>query len=372
MNEDAGKKKFIKDFLQKIIAGDGFYEDMQIERSIKPPGSDGEGSTARSLSGNIVANITQLLEDDLRHTFDDGFFTFRLVNAQLGSGKTSLLCYLHELAKTKSTYKKLSIVKFFRISDLISIGGEQSLTIKFYSHILGMTFWHLLNSSEILIQNKAKSILNEYLEPSEVVNLIATTNLIPFCSKYRKYFSTSGIIFEKFLFEVITQIIELEPRFTFVYLIDDLDHLKQEHDKFQEIQLLIKALIRTVYQDFGNKTRLMIYIAGTSETVIKFLSDPVLKTLILNREIILHRPYKNEFEIIRNKIDERIRGAFQGYNKFDKAWQEIKNIEINPADHFRDFYKNYVTLLLEIYEKYFKEEPEKVFEGNAKEFQRKS
>jgi len=58
MNEEAGKKKFIKDFLQKMIAGDGFYEDMQIERSIKPSGSDGEGSTARSLSGNIVANIT--------------------------------------------------------------------------------------------------------------------------------------------------------------------------------------------------------------------------------------------------------------------------------------------------------------------------
>jgi len=101
MPEDAGKKRYIKSFLQQVKSGTGFIEDIRIERVIRQPGSDGEGSTSRSLSGRQIANITQLLEDDLRHTFDDGFFTFRFVAALVGSGKTSLLTYLNELTRTK-------------------------------------------------------------------------------------------------------------------------------------------------------------------------------------------------------------------------------------------------------------------------------
>jgi len=128
MGEDSGKPRFIRDFLQRIKPGDGFYDDMRIERVIRLPGTTGEGSAARSLSGKQLNNITELLEDDLRHSFDDGYFTFRLVNAHFGSGKTSLLLYLHELAKTKPTYEKFSVVSFFRLSEIKSIGGNQSFS----------------------------------------------------------------------------------------------------------------------------------------------------------------------------------------------------------------------------------------------------
>ncbi|MCU0516774.1 MAG: hypothetical protein MUC60_07875, partial [Oscillatoria sp. Prado101] len=101
MPEDAGKKRFIKDFLQQVKRGEGFVEDIWIERVVRLPGSEGEGSTASSLSKRPISNITQLLEDDLRHTFDDGYFTFRFVAALMGSGKTSVLAYLQELTKTK-------------------------------------------------------------------------------------------------------------------------------------------------------------------------------------------------------------------------------------------------------------------------------
>ena len=51
MPEDAGKKRYIRDFLQQVKSGTGFVDDIRIERVIRLPGSEGEGSTAKSLSG---------------------------------------------------------------------------------------------------------------------------------------------------------------------------------------------------------------------------------------------------------------------------------------------------------------------------------
>ncbi|PHM05651.1 hypothetical protein [Nostoc sp. 'Peltigera malacea cyanobiont' DB3992] len=141
MPEDAGKKKFIKDFLQQVKVGQGFIEDIWIERVVRPPGSDGEGSTALSLSMRSISNITQLLEDDLRYSFDEGYFAFRFVAAALGSGKTSLLTYLHELTKTQRNYRSLSLVVRFSLSDLLMVGGDHNFGIKLYCHILAHTFW---------------------------------------------------------------------------------------------------------------------------------------------------------------------------------------------------------------------------------------
>jgi hypothetical protein len=370
MGEDAGKPRFIRDFLQRIKPGDGFYDDMRIERVIRLPGSGGEGSTARSLSGSPVNNITELLEDDLRHSFDNGFFTFRPVNAHLGSGKTTLLLYLHELAKTKLNYENFSVVSFFRLSDVQSIGSNQSFSIKLYSYILGQTFWELLGNSNLSVKNTAKSILNEYLKQPEINDLLSIVSSSPFCSRFRKYFleSGSGVVFEEFFFEVIARISQVEPRFTFAYLIDDLDHLKDFPSEFQETRSLIKALVRRAYQKFSSRVRLLIYLAGTSENVVKFINDdPVIESLIGHQVIVLSKGYENEFETIRTKIDERIKGAFKGYKDFDKAWKEIKGIPIDPAQNLRSFYQKYVTALLEIYEEHFKERPENCFEGNARD-----
>ena len=366
--EDAGKKKFIRDFLQRIKSGDGFYDDVRIERLVRLPGASGEGSTARSLSGSSVSNITELLEDDLKHSSDHGYFTFRLINAHLGSGKTALLLYLNELAKTKLTYENSSVVSFFRLSEIQSIGGSQSFSVKFYTYVLGQTFWELLNNSNVLIKDRSKKIISDYLESAQVNELFSAQAAAPFCSKFRKYFSESGVVFEELLFGVIYEISKVDPRFTFAYLIDDLDHLKDFPSEFKETRSLIKALVRRAHQKFSSKVRLLIYLAGTSEHVKNFIDkDSVIESLIGQQVIVLNKGYGNEFDLIRSKIDDRIKGAFKGYKNFDAAWNEIKGIEIDSSQNLRKFYQHYVTKMLSIYEKYFKEEPEKEFEGNARE-----
>ncbi|MBD1926429.1 hypothetical protein H6F74_09235 [Trichocoleus sp. FACHB-90] len=368
MPEDAGKKKFIKDFLQRVKAGEGFIEDIWIERVVRLPGSTGEGSTARSLSGRTVNNITELLEDDLKHGFDEGYFTFRFVAALVGSGKTSLLTYLHELTKTKLTYEKFSVVSRFQLSDLLTTGGSHRFSVKLYCYILAQTFWGLLNSSSLPIQNKAKNILSDYLEQAEVIQLTSATKFMPFRSKFSSYFAKSEVVFEEFFFEVIHEISKIEPRFTFAYLIDELDSLQNFPNELQETRSLIKALIKRAFQKFSSKIRILIYLVGTSNNIETFISeDSVIESLVGHLVINLNKGYGNEFEMIRTKIDERIEGAFKGYKNFSQAWQEIKRIPLNPAQTLRRFCQEYATAVLEIHEKYFKEEPEKSFEGNARE-----
>jgi len=268
----------------------------------------------------------------------------------------------------------------------------------------------LLNSSSLSVQNVAKVVLNEYLEPLEVSQLLTIASSSPFCSKFRKYFSESGVVFEELFFEVINRVSQVEPRFTFAYLLDDLDHLKDFPDEFQETRSLTKALVRGAYQKFSSRVRrlsrlcadkttlyqtitgfqpsigrhfvafhtisttdpeepvrLLIYLAGTSENVTEFINDdPVIESLVGHQVIVLSKGYENEFEMIKAKIDERIEGAFKGYKYFDQAWNEIKAVPIDTAQSLRSFYRNYVTAVLEVYEKYFKEQPENSFEGNAR------
>jgi hypothetical protein len=198
MPEDAGKKRFIKDFLQRVKAGEGFIEDIWIERVVRIPGAIGEGSTARSLSGRATNNVTELLEDDLKHCFDEGYFTFRFVAALVGSGKTSLLTYLHELTKTKPTYENFSVVSRFQLSDLLTTGGTQTFSVKLYCYILAQTFWELLNNLNLSIKNIAKRVLNDYLDRSEVDQLVAATRFMPFRAKFSNYFAKSEVVFEEF------------------------------------------------------------------------------------------------------------------------------------------------------------------------------
>ncbi len=368
MPEDAGKKKLIKDLLIAVQRGEGFIEDIWIERVIKLPGTEGEGSTARSLSGRKVNNITQLLEDDLQNCFDDGYFTFRFISAIKGSGKTSLLTYLHQLTKTKPTYEKLSVVCRFPLSDVRSIAIPYNFSIKFYCYILAQTFWELLNNTNILIKNGAKNILSDYLENNELSELIIATKPKPFCAKFNRYLANTGVIFEDLLFELIYEVSRIEPQFTFAYLVDELDSLEKYPNDLQETRSIIKALIKRVSQQFRSKIRLLIYIVGTSENIKSFIDeDSVLESLVSRWVINLNTGYGNEFEMIRSKIDARIEGAFKGYKNFSQAWQDIKNIPLNPAQNLRSFCQEYATAVIEIHEKHFREEPEKSFEGNARQ-----
>jgi hypothetical protein len=290
MAEDAGKKKFIKNFLHRVTAGEGLIDDILIERIIRLPGSVGEGSTAKSLSGRTINTITELLEDDLRHSFDDGYFTFRFVAALVGSGKTSLLTYLEDLTKTRTTYKKLSIVNRFQLSELLSVPGDECFSIKLYSRILAQTFWELLNHENNLIKDTAKSILDEYLEQNEVVQLIAIKKFPPFYSRFTTYLLKANTAFELFFFEVIDEISKISPLFTFCYLIDELDSLQNFPDELQETRSLIKGLIKKVSEKFESKIRLLIYLVGTSDNVGKFIAeDSVIESLIGNQVINLSK-----------------------------------------------------------------------------------
>jgi hypothetical protein len=368
MPEDAGKKKYIKDFLQSVKAGQGFIEDIWIDRLVRLPGLPGEGSTARSLSGRPINTVTELLEDDLKHCFDEGYFTFRFVAALLGSGKTSLLTYLHELTKTRTTYEKSSVIIRFPLSNILLMAGQESFSIKFYCFILAETFWRLLKASDSEIRDLSKNILDDYLEKAEVDQLVAATRFMPFRSKLSQYFAKSGVVFEEFFLDVISEIVQVEPRFTFVYLIDELDSLKKYPIELQETRSLIKALIKRASQEFNSKIRLFIYLVGTSNDVDTFITeDSVVESLVGHQVINLSKGYGNEFEQIRIKIDERIKGAFEGYKNFPKAWKEIKSISLSPAQNLRRFCQEYATAVLEVHERHFNEEPEKRFEGNARE-----
>jgi len=370
MPEDAGKKRFIKDFLQQVKSGAGFIDDIRIERIVRPPGSDGEGSTAKSLSGRQISNITQLLEDDLRHTFDDGYFAFRFVAAVVGSGKTSLLTYLHELTKTQPTYENHSVVIQFQLSDIQMGGSSQSFIDKLYCHILADTFWQLLHNGNLSpsVINVAEIILSDYLDKSEVAQLKAASKLIPFRNKFKHYITNGVYGFEEFFFDVVSSISSVDPRFSFVYLTDELDVLEKFHNEIQETRLLFKQLIRRAFQQFKSKIRLLIYLVGTSGNVGSFIAeDSVIKSLVGDLVINLNKGYSNEFDLIKAKIAERIKGAYKGYKDFNQAWQEIQDIRLNPANTLREFCQEYGSALLEIHEKYFKEAPEQLFEGNARE-----
>ena len=369
MPEDAGKKRFIKDFLQQVKSGTGFIDDIRIERVVRPPGSDGEGSTARSLSGRQISNITQLLEDDLRHTFDDGFFTFRFVAALVGSGKTSLLTYLHELTKTKPNYENHSVVVQFQLSDIMG-GSSQSFIDKLYCHILADTFWQLLHNVNLSpsVRNVAEGILSDYLDKSEVAQLKVANKLMPFRNKFKHYITNGVYGFEEFFFDVVSSITAIDPRFSFVYLTDELDVIEKFHSEIQETRLLFKQLIRRAFQQFKSKIRLLIYLVGTSGNVGSFIAeDDVIKSLVGDLVINLNKGYSNEFDLIKAKIAERIKGAYKGYKDFNLAWQEIQDIRLNPANTLREFCQEYGSAVLEIHERYFSEAPEQLFEGNARE-----
>lgn len=369
MPEDAGKKRFIKDFLKDIQSGTGFIDDIRIERIVRLPGSDGEGSTARSLSGRKISNITELLEDDLKHTFDEGYFTFRFVAAKVGSGKTSLLTYLQQLTQIQLTYENHSVVVRFQLSD-IPRSGSQSFMDKLYCHVIADTFYQLLHNVNLSesIKNVAECILQEYLDKNDVAQIKAVKKLHPFRSKFKKYIRENIDGLEEFFFYVISEVSSVDKMFSFVYLTDELDALNKFPSDIQETRLLFKELIRRAFQEFKSKIRILIYLVGTSENVQSFIyGDSVIESLVGKYAINLSKGYTHEFTLIKAKIDTRIKGAYKGYKNFDIAWQEIQNIRLNPANTLREFCQEYASKVLEIHEKYFQEAPEQIFEGNSRD-----
>ncbi|MGK7919477.1 MAG: hypothetical protein AB4080_05660 [Trichodesmium sp.] len=350
-------------------------ENIWVERDVRLPGKEGEDdttTTAKSLSGNSsISNITELLRDDLKHTFDDRFFTFRFVAAFLGSGKTSLLTYLHELTTTQSNYEKHSVVIQFPLSHLRTVGSSHNFSIKLYCYILGDTFWQLIHNQNLLpdVKEVAKNILAEF----DAESLLNTgtreeIKLNPFRSKFSKFFAISEVNFVELFFDVIYQVTKVDPRFTFVYLTDELDSLEKFPQEIEETRVIFRALIKEAAQKFIRSIPLLIYLVGTSDNVSSLIEgDSVLKSLVKESVINLSSGSNKEFMIIKQEIDERIKGAYKGYKNFNNAWQEIQNIPLKPAQNFREFCQYYSGKVLEIHERYFAEAEEQKFEGDARE-----
>ncbi len=368
MAEDAGKKRYIRDFLHNVKSGAGFIDDIRIERAIRAPGSEGKASIARSLSERSLSNTTELLEDDLTHTFDEGYFTFRFVAAKVGSGKTSLLTYLEALTQTQPSYENHAVVIKFQLSDIIA--GKDKFYDKLYLRMIADTFWQLFHNQNLQeeVRSRAEKVIGDLLENKELAELKALKNLMPFRVKMQRYLRGNLDSLEEFFFYTVEKVSSVDPRFTFVYLIDELDALENFTGAIQETRLLFKELIRRAYQDFDSKIRLLIYLVGTSGNVGSFIDgDSVIKSLVEHLIINLSAGYQDEFWMIRKKIDDRIKGAYKGYKNFDKAWQELENIALPKANTLREFCQTYARAVLEIHERYFREAPEQVFEGNARD-----
>ncbi|NEQ73131.1 MAG: hypothetical protein F6K23_08605 [Okeania sp. SIO2C9] len=374
MPEDAGKKRYIRKFLQQIQPGEGYVENIWVERDVRLPGKEGEDdttTTAESLSGNSsISNITELLRDDLKHTFDDRFFTFRFVAAFLGSGKTSLLTYLHELTTTQSNYEKHSVVIQFPLSHLRTVGSSHNFSIKLYCYILGDTFWQLIHNQNLLpdVKEVAKNILEEF-DAGSLLNTGTREEikLNPFRSKFSKFFATSEVNFVELFFDVISQVTKVDPRFTFVYLTDELDSLEKFPEEIEETRLIFRALLKQAVQKFRASIPLLIYLVGTSDNVSSLIQeDSVLKSLVKDSVINLSSGSNKEFMMIKQEIDDRIKGAYKGYKNFNSAWQEIENIPWKTPTNFRDFCQYYSGKVLEIHERYFAEAEEQKFEGDAR------
>jgi len=378
MPKNLGKKRFIESFLENVSRGVGFIQDIWIPRKVKLPGTGSDGNVvitqAHSLSRNPISNITELLQDDLNYTFIKGLFTFRLIAAIPGSGKTALLLYLQELIKVTPEYCNRSVVFFFELRKVIGVSSNQRLANNFYSYILAQSFWQMLKNPDIenMVGYTLTGLVKEELSSTLKNANDFETEFLP-C--FYRFFSESNIHPESAFFFVINQIFKVKPDYVFVYLIDELDDVLRENPDYEhQIRSIFRTLINKIASDYNNNLRFIIYLAGTSDIVNTFINtDFAFKSRIPRAVINLVSGRSDEFDQIKKKIVQRIKGAHSGSLNFKEAYDKIHNIEIHYPDNYkvlRNFCHDYAEAVLKIYNDSFKEEPENCFEGNNRHMAR--
>jgi hypothetical protein len=337
MSEKFVKTKFIKDFLINVKDGSNFIEDIWIEREVRSPEETGERykqvSKAYSLSGNTLSNTLELIEDDLKYAFEEGYFAFRLISASPGSGKTTLLQFLGEYLKARTDYRNSSIVASFGFGDLLPPDDGQNFFSKIYSYLLAVTFWEMLRNEKV--KHIAEQLLRE-LFSSDIfnsLNSVVINNLnfdFHFRGNFNEFLSQkNNTSLEKLFFYVLDEVVKVESSFTFVYLIDDLDLLGNYDDRYTEQTIsLLRSLVSTVFdKKYRSKLRLMIYLAGVSDNVERFVAkDASFKSRIQKRIINLLEGRNDEYEKIKQKIDERIKGAYLKSQRLNEISESIQKI----------------------------------------------
>lgn len=235
MAEDAGKKDDIRGFLKRVNHGIKFVEDIWIEREVKQRGSEGKFNEARSLSGRPISTITELLNDDLRYSFDDRSFAFRFIAAIPGSGKTTLLDYLRELIESDPRYRKHAIVVQFPFNELLSESGNESFGVKFYSYVLTRTFWELMRDGNTSLSKPIKDIaeksLGRIIGDAKVAQLRLKVNSeMDFTEQLSEYLAEKKSNFKRRFFDTVKYFSQVDPQATFVYLMDELDGLRNKNE----------------------------------------------------------------------------------------------------------------------------------------------
>lgn len=358
MAEDAGKKDEIRRFLRRVNYGTEFIEDIWIEREVKQPGSEGKFNEAKSVSGRPISNISELLNDDLRYSLDDGGFVFRFVAALPGSGKTTLLGYLRELIEVEPRYRKYAIVVEFPFVEVLSESGNTGFGVKFYSCVLTRTFWELMRDDNTRLPKNIKAIgeksLSRIVGEEKVAQLrLKTDSEMDFTEQLNEFFSEKKTNFQRRFFDTVKYFLQTEPQVTFVYLIDELDGLKKAENLYDALSV-IRDLINEAY---SGDIRLMFYMVGVADHVDNLIkSDQALYSRISNSVISLVGYRQEECEQIRAKIEGIIKAAYSGCKDFDQAWTEIQNIQLKPASDYqnlRAFCQQFSGKVIEIHEKYF-------------------
>lgn len=360
MAEDAGKKDDIREFLKRVNHGVKFIEDIWIEREVKQRGSEGKFNEAKSLSGRPISNITELLNDDLRYSFDDGSFTFRFIAAFPGSGKTTLLDYLRELIEVEPRYRRHTIVVQFPFNELLSESGNEGFGVKFYSYVLTRTFWELMKDSNTSLSKQIKDIaeksLSRIIGDAKVAQLRLKVNSeMDFTEQLSEFLSEKRTNFKRRFFDTIKYFLQVDPQATFVYLMDELDGLRTHQDYLQDARSIVRDLINEALG--GGNIRLMIYMVGISDDVETFIkADQALYSRVSDSVINLVAYRREECEQIRTKIESIIKAAYFGCKHFDEAWKEIEDVKLEPAHDYsslREFCKKFSGKLIEIHERYF-------------------
>lgn len=371
------RSTFIENFLTKVSRGRDFTQDIWIEREVKRKGEGGEVTKVDSFSEKNIKNLTELLEDDLDHCFNRGMFVFRLVAAIAGSGKTTLLSYFRELIKIKNDDSKfITVVSFDLPTKLQNLSNTQSFHNKFYSYILAETLYKILRKEEI--RSVAEYVLRTLVGEKGFNELDQTRDFeIGFIGKFNNFFKDIDIDLQDVFLSVIRQVSAINPQYTFVYLIDELDDaLRESSSQAQQMRSVFKTLMNRISgKDYNDEIRLLMYLAGTSDILNEFITlESAGERRFSTYNIALGFGLLDEFQKITEKIISRIKGAYkdcEGYeeasHKIQKIDEKIKSKRSGKTQVLGSYCSDYARAVLAICKEHFGDKPEKHFEGTTKQ-----
>ncbi|MGB3492913.1 MAG: TIR domain-containing protein [Elainellaceae cyanobacterium] len=382
MPDPLSNSNFVESFLSKVASGRDFSQDIWIEREVKRQGEGGEVTKANSSSYKIVGkqirNITDLLQDDIDYCFSNGRSVFRFITAIAGSGKTTLLSYFKELIELEDNNLRRSIVVQFELPTKLKASKSfQDFHGKFYSYILARTIWEILHDEEIKIVGEF--FLRELVQNDSYNQLVQAKNFgIGFLSKFIASIKSIDVDLQDVFLSVINDVSKRSSRHAFVYLIDELDDaIREDPLQSQQMRAALKSLVNRVSsEDYDEGVRLLMYMAGTSDILSNFInSESASERRFTTFSIALGSGLKDEFRKIREKIDQRIEGAYQTCEGFDEASHKIQDIDDKLKSKIHEnmrvlgnYCRDYASSVLEVYGEYFSDKPENHFGGTAKQF----